>query len=249
MNTDKKKVLILHGWMHSAARYEKLKEDLERRAGVSVTLYEFPGFGDTPARYEKDILENYCRDLGRYLKAHDFDYVIGHSMGGAVALRAAAACLRETFWILLSPEYGGIPLLKPWAFVKPLVRPALDMAKRKNRVCALVIKVMSLFTVNRYSRIDDRIVEDVRRADSGAACELMFELAKDRWSVKEDSGLGGKMLLIIGEKDRLIPRPHMLRLKGQLGCEMDVLKGIGHTAVLEDYEGLLELLCRCVALR
>lgn len=249
MKDGKREVLILHGWMHSAARYEKLKEDLERQADVLVTLYEFPGFGDTPAtKYRKDIMEGYCQDLCDDLKDHDWDCIIGHSMGGNIALRAAAANRFGGTLILLSPEYGGIPFLRLLTAWKPVVKLTLNMFKKRSRICTVLIKMMSLFTINRYSRIDGRIVEDVRRADPDTAGELMFQLAGDSWSLKGEELCVEEAVLIIGERDRLIPRSHMIRLRRQLGnCQMYVLKGIGHTAVLEDYEGLMRLLLKRLA--
>ncbi len=252
MNTDRRSVLILHGWMHSARRYAKLKDALEAYGNIQVTLYEFPGFGETPAKnrdkkHAHDIMAEYLEDLKSYLKSHHFDYIIGHSMGGNLALRAVAENHSQEALILLSPEYEGIALLKPLIFIRPLVRAALRFAARKNLAGIFFIKLASLLTVNKLSKIDDLMIRDAWQADKETAEELMFELAFDKWNVGPAYKPGRTMLLIIGEKDRIIPRSHMSDLKNHVaGCKMYVMKGIGHTAVLEDYEGLLKVLLRWV---
>ena len=63
-------ILIVHGWMHSAKRYQRLKRDLERLGTYHVELYEFPGFGDTPAKYKRAILRSYAADMQGYLDEH-----------------------------------------------------------------------------------------------------------------------------------------------------------------------------------
>jgi len=230
--------------MHSARRYVPLKRDLETYGNVQVTLYEFPGFGDTPFKEAAacSIMEEYLKDLCAYLEKHHFDYMIGHSMGGSLALRAVAANHSQERLILLSPEYGGIAFLRPLVFLKPLVRVLLELVKAENRAGTFLIKLASLFTINKFSKIDDVIVGDVRKADGNAAARLMFELACDTWKVEKGGGPAGKVLLVVGEKDRIISKKHMARLKGDVAdCRLCVLKGIGHTAVVEDYRGLLNV--------
>lgn len=220
-----------------------MKKDLETLVPARVTVYEFPGFGSTPGRYRKHIMLHYQQDLCKYLRKHHFDCIIGHSMGGNLALRAAAAnCSRESL-ILLSPEYGGIPLIKPFVVLKPTVRHCLGLLKKDSRLHTFLIKLMSLVTINRFSQIDRQIVQDVQRADAHVASRLMFELAWDQWKLKKGRIPLGQVTLITGERDRLIPKSHMKELKNALpNCSCHVLKGIGHTSVIEDYEGLLRLL-------
>ncbi len=240
---DKKRILVLHGFLHSARRYQRLKKDLETLVPARVTVYEFPGFGSTPGKYRKQIMLHYQQDLCKYLRENRFDCIIGHSMGGNLALRAAAEnCSRESL-ILLSPEYGGIPLIKPFIVLKPIVRHCLELLKKDSRLHTFLIKLMSLVTINRFSLIDPQIVRDVQRADAHVASQLMFELAWDRWKLKKGQTPLGQVTLITGERDRLIPKTCMEELKNILpNCRSYVLRGIGHTAVAEDYEGLLRLL-------
>ena len=67
MNNKKGKILIVHGWMHSAKRYEQLKHDIEKNEKYDVVLYEFPGFGKSKAKYYFNILQKYKKELEQEL--------------------------------------------------------------------------------------------------------------------------------------------------------------------------------------
>ncbi len=236
-----KRILIVHGWMHSAARYEKLKKDLEKEGNCEVLLYEFPGFGATKAKYKKNIMEHYAEDMKIYLRENAFDMIIAHSLGGNIVLKALYRNESDLKLVLLSPEYAGIPLLKPMVILAPLVWLGLWLAKLPGKVSDFFIKLLALFTVNKWKDIDGQIITDVRRADVCVSTKLMFRLAYDSWRLPEDYQLQQKVLLCIGEKDRIILRSHMEWLKAELkNCEWKCFQGIGHTAVLEDYETLLK---------
>jgi len=237
-----KKILIVHGWMHSAARYERLKKDLEDAGDYEVLLYEFPGFGDTKAVYKRKIMAGYVKDMRKYLSYNDVDIIIAHSLGGNIALKSLYQKEFKGFkgkLILLSPEYLGIPLLKPFIVFAPIVYLGLLLSKIPGKVTEIFIKLLALFTVNKWEDIDDRIVDDARRADAFVASKLMFNLAYDRWSIPCDYELEEAVVLCIGENDRIIRGSHMEKLKSDLKkCTIKCFNGIGHTAVLENYDML-----------
>lgn len=235
-----KNILIVHGWMHSAARYEKLKMDLEKAGDYKVTLYEFPGFGETKAAYKKQIMAGYVKDMRNYLSFHKFDIIIAHSLGGSIILKSLNQKEFTGKLVLLSPEYLGIPLLKPFIIFAPIIYLGLFIAKIPGKITELFIKLLSLFTINSWKDIDDRIVKDVRRADAFVAAKLMFSLAYDSWRVPSDFRLKEQVVLCVGENDRIIRLSHMEKLKSDIkNCRMQCFKGIGHTVVLENYTLLL----------
>lgn len=236
----KVKILIVHGWLHSARRYQRLKKELESRGNIQVTLYEFPGFGKTPARYRNHILKHYTEDMVEYLRNHHFDVVIAHSMGGNVALRAASRMKEDSRLILMNPVYRGIPLLRCLLPVWPLVFAALKFVKKPGRFRDFLLKAVSLLTINRWRLIDDLILCDARRADVSTAALLLFEMAFDRFKLGE-AGPPCHTLLFVSEKDRIIPKRHIRRLAQDLkDREIVLFPGIGHTIVLEDFERLAD---------
>ena len=242
----RKKILIVHGWMHSADLYHKLKTDLEKSGLYTVKLYEIPGFGNASAEKRRKLLLFYTKKMERELVRESYDYAIGHSMGGTVLLRAMAGKRFSVRLVLLSPEYGGIALLKPLTIFLPLMPLVLYIFKKVY--CAItifLIKCMALFTINRWDQIDDQIVTDTRKAVPIVATRAMAELTWDHWRLKKGEWKSGRVELILGEKDRLIRQKKMRRLYYDIGdCHAYVIKGIGHTAVLEAYDKLLKLLLK-----
>lgn len=241
--TEKKRILIIHGWMHSSMRYRRLQKDLESTGRFQIDLYEFPGFGASPPKYSRNILKRYATDLRQYLKENTFDIILSHSMGGNVLLKALLADSEDVprcrKLILLSPVYGGVDCLKPLIFLYPVIPAGLRFLQLPLAGCRLLVKLVSLLTINSWSDIDLRIIADARRADPKVAARTMMEMAFDRWKVKKTLDQD-QVLLVLGAKDRVISKRKMEKLRRDLGgCRVKVLKGIGHTAVVEDYQALV----------
>ena len=240
----RKQILIVHGWMHSAKRYERLKEDLEKDGMYDVVLYEFPGFGKTKPKYYFNILQRYKSELEKELQTKKYDYLIGHSMGGNILLRVLSGGYYQAKLILLSPEYGGIDLLKPLVVLYPIIYLVLYLVQKITcSVTTFLIKCTALFTINNWKKIDEQIVMDTRRASTIVALNTMIELAWDCWKIEKQAWENGKVYLIVGEGDRIIRRHKMEKLIRQFdNIKVYEIPQIGHTAVLENYEELLKML-------
>lgn len=241
-----KKVLIVHGWLHSVDMYNKLKADIERYCNFQVILFELPGFGGTPAHKYFNLLEYYASEVEKELGRESYDYAIGHSMGGNVLLRAMSHKRYSTKLILLSPEYGGIDLLKPLTIVSPVALLFLLICRAfPCRMTTLIIKGVALFTINDWEKINYQIIKDARRANSLVAVSSMIELSWDRWRIKYGQLSGEKVNLILCGRDRIISRRKMRLLCSDLrNCRVQCIKKSGHTAVLEEYDRLFYLLMK-----
>lgn len=83
-------VLILHGWGDSAAGWRELRQVLE--ADYDVVVLDLPGFGgsDRPPRVWG--LDDYAGFVAAFLKKLSIKpyAIIGHSNGGAIAIRGLA---------------------------------------------------------------------------------------------------------------------------------------------------------------
>ena len=239
-----KKILVVHGWMHSAERYRKFADDIEMKLHCKVVLYELPGFGETkPTRYT-NLLKSYANDLVSILCDNNFDYVIGHSMGGNLLLRALEKANVASKLILLSPEYIGISYLKPLTVLCPIMPLGLFALQKIN--CGLtdfLMKIIALLTVNKWEQIDDRIIIDSRRANPLVATIAMFELAWDSWKVTSSLWIKKEVNLILGQNDRIILKSKMRQLQKDLSCcNTYQILDIGHTAVVEAYDELLNII-------
>lgn len=234
----RKKILILHGFMHSARRYRSLAEELKE---YDVVCYEFPGFGDTPPAPRMGMLDFYARRLAVYLKYHETDVIIAHSMGGSVALRALERFRlpKEYLLILVNPVYCGIRKLWPAAALFPGVFAGLWLLKLlPGRLSGAVYKTAALLTINRWKDIDSMIAEDSRKADPLTAALLLAEMALDNFRVKH---FRGKVCLIVGNRDRMIGKRSYRLLEEDVGklYRIDYLD-TGHTPVVEAFARLSE---------
>jgi pimeloyl-ACP methyl ester carboxylesterase len=122
-----KRVLILHGWApkgHSS--WIPIAEKLTQY-GVSTTLVDMPGFGQTPSPADIWGAREYADYIIRW--SHDsntsFDLVLGHSFGGGVASQIASFNPDFTDKIVLvAPAIVRKPAPeKPFTASNPLLSP------------------------------------------------------------------------------------------------------------------------------
>lgn len=241
---NKQRILIVHGWMHSKERYAKLKHDLEKSGTYLVSLFEFPGFGDTPPKFYFNILNHYTKLLVAELQEKNYDYVIGHSMGGNILLRAMMQGQSRAKLMLLSPEYKGIDMLKPLVLLYPLIYISLFFIQKfKCPLTSFLIKCSAFLTINDWDKIDEQTISDARRASTLVALNTMIELALDNWQLTGKEWKNGKVHLILGSADRIISKRKMNLLAKQFNdTQIHYIPEIGHTAVLENYNELLKIL-------
>lgn len=241
---DKQRILIVHGWMHSKERYAKLKHDMEKYGNCLVSLFEFPGFGETQPKYYFNILNQYTKLLVTELQENHYDYVVGHSMGGNLLLKALIQGQSRAKLTLLSPEYKGIDILKPLVVFYPIAYVLLFLIQKiKCPLTTFLIKCSAFLTINSWDKIDEQTILDVRRASTLVALNTMIELAWDNWRLSKHEWKNGEVHLILGSADRIITKRKMNLLAKQIkNIQIHCIQGIGHTAILENYEELLKTL-------
>jgi len=83
-----KAILLLHGWGDSSAGLSGLQSELSKK--YTVVTPDLPGFGGSQAPSGDWDLSDYAGFVGNFLKKIDTNKlyaVIGHSNGGAIAIR------------------------------------------------------------------------------------------------------------------------------------------------------------------
>jgi len=133
-------ILILHGWGSNSEKWQKVGELLTEKK-FKVIIPDLPGFGKTQELPDAWSLENYSDFVKEFVLALNLDkfYLLGHSFGGAVAIKfslksprkieklflVAAACIRKKTikkWMLIRIS----KFLKIFSFLPfyPLARKA-----------------------------------------------------------------------------------------------------------------------------
>lgn len=86
-----KAILILHGWGDDSRNWKKLQKDLSKN--YQVITVDLPGFGASAAPETDWHLEDYAafvRDFLKKITVSKLYAIIGHSNGGAIAIKGTA---------------------------------------------------------------------------------------------------------------------------------------------------------------
>lgn len=138
-------VIIVHGYAEYGGRYAHVGEQLAR-SGYAAAALDLRGHGRSEGRraYVRTF-DEYLQDLGRFL-AHAREqqpglpvYLLGHSMGGAIALLFTLAHQEDLAGLILSApvvKLGGdiSPLLQKLSTVIARIAPRLPTIKLDCRL-------------------------------------------------------------------------------------------------------------------
>ncbi len=128
------KLIILHGWRSSKEKWQEVKKRIERK-GVRVFVPDLPGFKKGTELKRPWDLDDYVKWVAEYIGENVTPpfFLMGHSFGGAVAVKyavtrqnelsgivlASAAAIRwkdkkVLFWRRLSKFLGKFSFLPGW---------------------------------------------------------------------------------------------------------------------------------------
>ncbi len=211
-------VLLVHGWGSRASDLKIIQTELAKN--FQVIAPDLPGFGESEAPKEAWGLNEYAkhtRDLLQKLDVGTVHALIGHSNGGAIAIRGlASGTLQANRLILLASsgirgEYQGRNLvLRSIARVgKALTSPLPARAKRALR-----------------RKVYDTIGSDMLVAEH--LQESFKKIVSD--DVRDDAAkLSLPTLLIYGEQDRATPVRYGELFHERIdGSMLEVLPEAGH---------------------
>ena len=141
-------LLLVHGFNDSPRTFERMA-DLLHQKGLSVYAVRLPGFGVTVQRMNDCQCEQWVETVldraERLRKEYDRVVVVGHSLGGAVAIGS----------LLKKPElFDGVVLLAPAIEVSDLRSPVFP-TRFWRRVGDLLLRFSSVYQ-SPYDRNDCR---------------------------------------------------------------------------------------------
>lgn len=230
-------VFILHGWGGSAASWVKVQELLADK-GFRVIVPDLPGFGksdEPPSPWGvgdyADWFQSFIRAITKSYNRHLETYLLlGHSFGGRVAIKLAAA--------------------HPPGLQKLVLVSAAGIKKRVSPFVSLVAKTLDwLFSLPLLRRFKPplrafsyRYV--LRRTGYLKAQGVMKEVFQK--VVAEDlqpllKQIMAPTLIVWGEKDKLTPLEDARLMRREIPhAQLEVLKDIGHAPNLQNPQLLTE---------
>ncbi|MBK8022403.1 MAG: alpha/beta fold hydrolase [Chloroflexi bacterium] len=135
--------LLVHGFPGTPAEMRPLGEALHA-AGWTARGLLLPGFGSDIGSIDRRRFEDWqgavIKAAGELRRSHNRLLLIGNSMGGALAISAAAACsadglvLLNPFWELESPLWKLLPVLsRVFRQIKPFGLVRMNFDDRETR--------------------------------------------------------------------------------------------------------------------
>ncbi|HVF76156.1 MAG TPA: alpha/beta hydrolase [Acidimicrobiales bacterium] len=240
-------VVFLHGWGLGQHSYKRALKRLVK-LGCRVYAPALPGFGgtaDLPG--EHFSFEGYATWVDRFLEAVGLDepaFVVGHSFGGAVAIKLAHDHPERVRTLVLVNSIGGSAWTSAtggtgrsmadrplWDWGIHFPRDLLDPA-RITRVLPVVLED-ALPNVVRNPRALWKVANLVRQADLTGELE---QLKRRKLPV----------VVLWGEKDGIVPRASFDALCAAIGSEGEVVGG-SHSWLLADPDAFGEVMTNVIA--
>lgn len=242
-------IFMIHGMWGGAWYWKNFKDFFKENGFKCKTPYLRHHNVDPKKKPPKGLgktgLIDYAADLEAEIKKLDEKPIImGHSMGGLLALILAGRNLAEAAVIITPAPPSGINALKPsvlWSFAGPLLK--LSWLGRPHRLSfnAAVYAMMHLLPPNEQKYIFERSV-----AESGkAAREIGFWFVDWRTAARvKPSSVKCPLFVISGAEDRITPAKvvkkvackyiHVAKYKEYLGHAHYIICEQGWKQVAED---------------
>ncbi len=212
-----KVVLLLHGWGDTHKTFLSLVEYLKNE--YMVVALDLPGFGGTQAPPTAWTLSDYARFVQQFCKkiSESPTVLIGHSNGGAIALRSISMRLFHVDKLILIASSG--------------IRGEY---KGRNKVLRIMTKTGKLFTMllplSAKRRIRQKVYSTI--GSDMLVAEHLQETFKNIVSddVRDDAKtVNCATLLIYGDEDHATPVVWGSKIHELItGSRMEVIKGSGH---------------------
>lgn len=256
-------LVFVHGWLLSRHYWQPLVEKLQLE--YQCLIYDIRGFGDslnTDANQQNSKLrgydlEAYAKDLQELL--HNLEikqaWIVGHSLGGSIALWAANICPEIVAGVICLNAGGGIYLKEEFERFRNAGRQLVKFRPDWLRYIPLLSVLFSRMMVARplsrkwgRQRIVDFIQAD-EEAALGALLESTTE-AEVHLLPQLVSRLKQPVYFIAGDKDKVMELKYVNHLASfhhlfsSLESNVSTIPNCGHLGMVEAPDEVAEIICR-----
>jgi pimeloyl-ACP methyl ester carboxylesterase len=231
-------VLLVHGWLSSSRIWEQLAPRLAQR--FTVYTLDLVGFGES----DKPLSGYGVRNGGRLLYAFCAHFgltrtgVIGHDLGGAMAVKLAADhpdVVGRLVLVATPADEDQIDLPTPlWLATLPVIGPIFYAL---GRAAAPVRKLWMRPFVADPGDLTEEVVEDAGRSTPAAASQTLSisrrEIARGRL-VRQARIIKTPLLLVAGEDDQIVDPQAVSAWAASVDqAEICLLDACGHLPMIE----------------
>lgn len=218
-------VLFVHGFLGHHHQFDGWLRAFSS-AGFDAYAMSLRGrLGSPPEGARGASLDDFVKDVLGALGELDDAVLVGHSLGGLVCVKAAAAVGTRRPLVLLAPgpERPYVPapgLLPALPWLMPRVLP--------GRAFRAPFWVVDQIALNRVPVEERRGLHEAMVSDSGRAYRtFLLGAGADR------SRITGPVLVIAGEDDRVVPLRTARAMARRFGAEFRVRPGHAHWLLAE----------------
>jgi pimeloyl-ACP methyl ester carboxylesterase len=231
-------VLLIHGFPLNQTIWNHFADELAKSSLVFTV--DLPGFGKSPALKSPFTIEDVASEIGQWLKSQKIEstVVVGHSLGGYVAL--ALAKQRPAM-------VSGLALFHSTAYAD-----SVEKKENRNKVLDFISKNGVLaFTSNfippLFADQHHLSIETVRKIAVQATKEAVIDYTKAMRDRKDQSLLLKEfhkpIMIISGEKDQGISVESVQdQAKISKLIEFHILTGVAHMGMFEQPEKTIGLI-------
>jgi pimeloyl-ACP methyl ester carboxylesterase len=215
-------VLVLHGWRRTHADFASSVGPASPRGALPTLAPDLPGFGATPAPTDVWGSDDYAAAVARLVDMESPGralVVVGHSLGGRVAVQLAARHPEAVGALVLT----GAPLVRRPGARRPA--PAAFQVVRALRRARLVSEARLEWARRRYGSEDYRAAEGVMR-------DVLVRMVNERYD-DALAALRCPVELVWGDDDREAPLEVARTIAARVpGTVVTVCGGAGHLVPL-----------------
>ena len=263
-NLDQAQTLVfIHGWLLSRSYWQPLVEQLS--ADYHCLTYDLRGFGESVEAAQPDELAEelgafsryslaaYAQDLEQMLSLLDLDevWLVGHSLGGSIALWAAYLFPERVKGVICVNAGGGIYIDKAFEKFRSAGQQMVKFRPNWLSQLPLLPQVFSRMMVRRPlgAGWGQQRIEDFVRADRRAAEGSLLESTTEE-EVHQLPVLVGRLTVpvhfITASEDTIMP-PRYVRYLASFhpqfveGESVTELADCGHMAMVEQTDAVADV--------
>ena len=229
-------IILIHG---AGGNHLYWPPQLRRMPNERLFAVDLPGHGKSHGVGQHTI-GDYADSLLAFIESLKLAsaVLVGHSMGGAVALRVAMEAPARMIGLVL---IGSAARLR----VGPALLHTLSDPSKTELAVDMIIE--GSFAPGTSPRLKDLARQRMLESRSSVLYGDFLACNAFEPSAREIARISAPMLMIFGEDDRMVPAPTGRLLQRQLPqAKLEVVSNAGHMAMLEQPERVAELLGKFV---